>query len=170
MTSASQLHLSKTLTQDSDIQPDWVDQETQAEIAAQVASEFSDELDDSDPYGMLSFEDQVEIEFDTDDEAEVKKELAKRGGGWFDGVVDVFLKLEDEYPDQDVDLEKGKAGTPADDDAKTDAQKRDIATRAASRTQDEPLKDDEIEEPPEQIGVWGDIKWFGRVIARTVRS
>ena len=169
MTSASQLHLSKTLTQESsDVQPDWADKETQAEIAAQVASEFSDELDD-DPYGLLNFEDQVEIEFDTDDEAEVKRELAKRGGGWFDGVVDVFLKLEDEYPDPD--LEKGTAGTPADDDAtKIEISKPDIATRAASRTQDQPLQDDEIEEPPEQTGVWGDIKWFGRVIARTVRS
>lgn len=36
---------------------------------------------------------------------------------------------------------------------------------------EEVLGDGEVEAPPERSqGVWGDVMWFGRLVARTVRS
>ncbi|EXJ85237.1 hypothetical protein A1O3_05912 [Capronia epimyces CBS 606.96] len=133
--------------------PDWADDHTQAEIAAQVESDFTDELDD-DPYGLLDFEGQ----FDSEDEEDVRKEISKyRLGRWMDGIVDVFLRLED-FPDpQSSDLEAGHSPpvpVPVKDEE---------TASVASETS--------VEAPPEKPnGMWDDVAWFGRLLARTVRS
>jgi len=133
--------------------PDWADAQTQAESAAQVESDSADEFDD-DPYGLLDFEGQ----FDSEDEEDVRKEISKyRLGRWMDGIVDVFLQLED-FPDsQSPDLETGNTEQPA-------APAKDLETASL-------VSDKSVEPPPERPkGIWDDMAWFGRMVVRTVRS
>ncbi|KIX04573.1 ornithine carbamoyltransferase [Rhinocladiella mackenziei CBS 650.93] len=139
--------------------PDWADAQTQAEIAARVENDLADEFDE-DPYGILDFEGQ----FDSEDEEDVRKEISKyRLGRWMDGLVDVFLRLEDFPESLSADLEAGNAqtqmplpGAPAVKEADT-----------ASLISDNPS----VETPPEKPnGVWDDVAWFGRMIVKTVRS
>ncbi|KAK4939606.1 hypothetical protein LTR10_020106 [Elasticomyces elasticus] len=133
--------------------PDWDDVQTQAEIAAQVENEFADEFDD-DPYGVLDFDGQ----FDSDDEEDVRKEISRyRLGGWMDGVVDVFLRLEDmpDYQDEDLEARRFEVFPAPTKDAEN-----------ASTP-----SDNSVEPPPARpAGVWDDVAWFGRLLARTVRS
>jgi len=133
--------------------PDWADAGTQAEIAAQVESELADEFDD-DPYGVLDFEGH----FDSEDEEDVRKEISKyRLGRWMDGVVDVFLRLEDFPEAQGPDLELAKDEAPS-------ARAKDAETASV-------LSDHSVEPPPERpTGFWDDVAWFGRLLGRTVRS
>ena len=164
-TGLSSLQLSHIQSNDhEEVQPDWDDKETQAEIAAQVQAEMADEMDNDNPYGMLNFEDQVDIELDTEDEEEVRKALGKGRKGWFEGVVDVFLRLEEEYPDQD--LERGSETGHEDEEKEHMPSPKELRKRLL----EEKLRDEEVVEPPDQSGVWEDVKWFGRVLARTVRS
>lgn len=133
--------------------PDWADDHTQAEIAARVESDFTDELDE-DPYGLLDFEGQ----FDSEDEEDVRKEISKyRLGRWMDGIVDVFLHLEDFPEPPPPDLEAANvqpAPAPAKDDETASV-----------------VSETSVEAPPEQPnGVWDDMAWFGRLVARTLRS
>ncbi|EXJ85882.1 hypothetical protein A1O1_06251 [Capronia coronata CBS 617.96] len=133
--------------------PDWADDHTQAEIAAQIESDFTDELDE-DPYGLLDFEGQ----FDSEDEEDVRQEISKyRLGRWMDGVADVFLRLEDFPEPGRSDLEAGNAQSAP-------APAKDVETASvASETS--------VEAPPEKPnGVWDDVAWFGRLIARTLQS
>ncbi|RMZ89409.1 hypothetical protein DV736_g3365, partial [Chaetothyriales sp. CBS 134916] len=153
-----------------DIRPDWADPESQAEIAARVAAELADEIDDSDPYGMLDFEEQIDIELDSEDEREVRRELMAGHNGWFDGVIDVLLRIEDEYPDpelgQTVDQLRTRRGEGV------------VAGRVVTGQQlqgqlqkEEVLADDQVEAPPDHPqSMWDDVKWFGRLLARTVGS
>lgn len=147
--------------------PHWDDVQTQAEIAAQVESEFADEFED-DPYGVLDFEGQ----FDSEDEEEVRREISRyRLGRWMDGVVDVFLRLE-EFPDSEggtgardhnVDLEAGNGQTEVSNPEASALTKDADAASAVS--------DASIEPPPDTpTGVWDDVVWFGRLLVRTVRS
>ncbi|KAG9775161.1 hypothetical protein KCU88_g5186, partial [Aureobasidium melanogenum] len=141
--------------------PDWADDQTQAEIAAHIESEFTDELDE-DPYGLLDFEGQ----FDSEDEEDVRQEISKyRLGRWMDGIVDVFLRLEDfpesshQHPPPDLEA----AIPPAPAPAPVVSAKDEDAASVVSITSVEP--------PPEKpTGIWDDVAWFGRLIARTVRS
>lgn len=134
--------------------PDWADDHTQAEIAAHAESDLADELDD-DPYGVLDFEGQ----FDSDDEEDVRKEISSyRLGRWMDGLVDVFLRLEDFPEPQPSDLEAGKNAVAPPAPAKD-------AGAAGLQS------DDAVEPPPERPkGIWDDVAWFGRLVVRTVRS
>ncbi|KAI1616571.1 hypothetical protein EDD36DRAFT_429453 [Exophiala viscosa] len=133
--------------------PDWDDVQTQAEIAAQVENEIADEFDD-DPYGVLDFEGQ----FDSEDEEDVRREISQyRLGGWMDGVVDVFLRLEDMPDYQHEDLEA--RGSEVFPNASKDAENAST------------LSDSFMEPPPAKpSGVWEDVAWFGRLVARTIRS
>jgi len=74
-----------------------------------------------------------------------------------DGVVDVFLRLEElpEYQDDDLEARRSQVfPTPSKD-----------AENAST------LSDNSVEPPPARpTGVWDDVAWFGRLIARTVRS
>jgi len=168
---------------DSDPLPDWADARTQAEIAAQVGNDLADEFDyDGDPYGVLDFEGQFDSDEDDDnDEEEVRREILASGfhlGRWVDGLVDVFLRLED-LPDssseQNLDLEAG-AGHPSKD---TDPENIDPAQLQATSdatngdTEPTPFESDNSVEPPPvepRGGLWDDVAWFGRLVARTVRS
>ena len=153
-----------------DVVPDWADTATRAEaqIAASVSEDLQDELDDGDPYGVLDFDEHFEP-FDSDDEAEMRRELVKNRlglGKWIDGVVDVFLNLEDEFPD----LESEEV-TPRELEDGAQTFEAGAESFERERKGEEELKEGEVEAPPEQSqGVWGDVKWFGRLIVRTVRS
>lgn len=162
-------------SQPDDIMPDWVDASSRAEAAATVnaslhasssaiAADLEDDMPlspaDDDPYGVLDFSDHFEP-FDSDDEAEMRRELAKHRGalGWFDGMVDVLLRFEDQAA---ADTEDGEV---ADEEwiGRARAEKRERL--------EETLQDGEVEAPPEENrGVWGDVAWFGRMVARSVRS
>ncbi|KIY00961.1 uncharacterized protein Z520_03627 [Fonsecaea multimorphosa CBS 102226] len=153
--------------------PDWADEQTQAEIAAQMDADFADELDDTgDPYGMLDFEAQFDSD-DDEDEEELRKSISGyKLGRWMDGLVDVFLRLEDDYS---VDLEA--AAKPA-SKTQPDPAAPSNAPPPAKDPADHPAGgptvrfDDSVEPPPETRprGVWDDVAWFGRMLARTVRS
>ncbi len=153
-----------------DIVPDWADTATraEAEVAASLSSDLADELDDGDPYGVLDFDDHFEP-FDSDDEAEMRRELVKNRlglGRWIEGVVDVFLNLEDEFPD----LEGLGSEKPTPRELE-DQRKAELIVQVKREEEVEPLRDGEVEAPPEQSqGVWDDVKWFGRLVARTVSS
>jgi hypothetical protein len=154
------------------IVPDWADKETraEAEIAASLSSDLADDLDDGDPYGVLDFDDHFEP-FDSEDEAEMRRELAKsRLGRFFDGVVDVFLSFEDEIPDWESEgrSQRGSETTPRELE---DGLQGESTTKSKSNDDLEPLAAEQVEAPPERpVGVWDDVKWFGRLVARTVRS
>ena len=145
-----------------EVVPDWADSATraEAEVAASLSTEMMDELDDGDPYGVLDFDGQFD-EWDNVDENEMRRELAKnRLGRWFEGVVDVFLSLEEEFPDGE-----------SEDQARGLLEGRHDAGKQEMRVEEEPLKEGDVEALPElSQGVWGDVKWFGRLLARTVRS
>jgi len=133
-------------------------------MAAQVQNELDDGddefNDEDDPYGILDFEGQ----FDTDDEEDVRREISQyQLGRWMDGIVDVFLRLED-FPDSRTASEPG-AGTAEEAlPAATAASSKDAETASL-------VSDNAVEPPPEMPkGVWDDVAWFGRLIARTVRS
>ncbi|OAP60377.1 hypothetical protein AYL99_05379 [Fonsecaea erecta] len=149
-----------------DTGPDWADEQTQAEIAAQMDAEFSDELDDGDPYGMLDFD----AQFDSDDEEELRKSInGYRLGRWMDGLVDVFLRLEDDFSTPQVDLEAAKTKAQSDPAAASPAPP---PAKDADHPPGPTVRfDDSVEPPPERPqGVWDDVAWFGRMLARTVRS
>jgi len=147
--------------------PDWADAHTHAEIAAQVANDLAEEFEnddaDDDPYGVLDFE----AHFDSDDEEDVRQEISKyRLGGWMDGIVDAFLRLE-EFPDghdhpPDMDLETRNV-EPERPSAPLDTVPANPRTTAGP---------DNLVEPPLERpnGVWDDVVWFGRLIARTMGS
>ena len=160
----------QTAPEVEEIVPDWADTATraEAEVAASLSPELADELDDGDPYGVLDFDDHFEP-FDSEDEAEMRRELVKHRLGlwrWFEGVVDVFLNLEEEFPD----LEGGEIAEATPRELE-DQMKAGDGVQGHREEEGETLKEGEVEAPPEQSqGVWGDVKWFGRLVARTVRS
>lgn len=167
---------------DSDPLPDWADDRTQAEIAAQVGNDFAEEFDyDGDPYGVLDFEGQFDSDEDNDsDEEEVRREILASGfhlGRWVDGIVDVFLRLED-LPDssseQTLDLEAG-SGLSSKEAAPDNIDPAQLPTSDAKSGDTESTRfesDNSIEPPPveQRGGLWGDVAWFGRLVVRTVRS
>ena len=115
--------------------PDWADDQTQAELAAQYHEEFGDDLDeDGDPYGLLDFEGQ----FDSEDEDELRESIkGYRLGAWMDGLVDVFLRLEDDFPGSQVDATRARTRTAVQnasdsDAAPTAAQDAEASTGPAS--------------------------------------
>ncbi|OCT51326.1 hypothetical protein CLCR_08607 [Cladophialophora carrionii] len=158
-----------------DAPPDWADEQSRAEIAAQYhedfGDEFSDDDDDDDPYGVLDFEGQ----FDSEDEDELRRSITGyRLGAWMDGLVDVFLRLEDDFPGSQLEATKAVREKGEGKD-----QNDGLAASASSRPpKDADLQaghsvrfDDSVEPPPERPKtVWDDVAWFGRMVARTVRS
>ena len=131
--------------------------------------------DDGDPYGVLDFEGQ----FDSDDEEQVRREIFSSPdsgyplGRWMDGLVDVFLRFEDlpesPAPRHRTDLEAGEAALSSDTNLRTSSPapvKKDIVDSSGG-TSDEPVEAPPIERPG---GIWDDVAWFGRLVARTVRS
>lgn len=163
--------------------PDWADDRTQAEIAAHVENEMADEFDyDGDPYGVLDFEGQFDSDDDDDDkndEDEVRREiLASRHhlGRWIDGIVDALLRLED-VPDSasepNLDLEAANGRSLK--DSPSDTQPQQLPSPKTEHKGSELSQftpDDSVEPPPVQRegGLWDDVAWFGRLLARTVRS
>ena len=153
--------------------PEWDDDMTQAEIAAQYHTDFGDELDeDGDPYGVLDFE----ANFDSEDEDELRKSIkGYRLGAWMDGLVDVFLRLEDDFPGSQVEASAGKGR--GERERKVDIESGDPST-VVEKTEAGPASpgpsvrfDDSVEAPPERPkSVWADVAWFGRMVARTVRT
>lgn len=106
-----------------------------------------------DRYGMLDFE----ANFDSEDEDDVR-DAVKKGfglGRWVDGVVDVFLKLEEDEPEPDLE-----AGEP-----------RRKAQIVEPEREPDVVSGESIEAAPDRPrGIWEDVQWFGRVVARTIQS
>jgi hypothetical protein len=131
----------------------------------------------------------------------MRRELVRHRTGlgrWFDGVVDVFLNLEEEFPDLNVDEDaegrgvnesrgkvasdeqRGRGGMDElrelEEGGKVDQKEGEEdgngnVQRVQEENADETLREGDVEAPPEHDqGVWGDVKWFGRLLARTVRS
>jgi Protein of unknown function (DUF3984) len=156
----------------SAIEPDWADPQTQAEIAADLELELADELeddgqsysDDGDRYGALDFEGQG-IE---DDEREVQQAVRSRGfgvGQWIDGVVDVFLKMDEGDEDQpestpeQTHLEGQEAEDRGQDEKSTREERDDLES------------DDDMEPAPANPkSRWEDVSWFARLVLRTAKS
>jgi hypothetical protein len=151
-----------------DIQPQWADKETQAEYAASVPNYFETgakdegpEDDDADPYESMDFEGQFDDGSDIVDEEAVRRELSSSGlGRWFDGMVDVFLMLEEDVqePVEPRDAPEDSPNQPADGEASQALRMR--------------LDDTEFVEPPPENpqGVWDDLRWLGRLVVRTINS
>ena len=151
----------KVVEEEEDVVPDWADEKTQEEVAAQVQTELVDEFgyEDGDPYGMLDFEGQVDFEFDEEEEAEVKREFARTrrrlfGGGWIDDVVDAMVGLETV---EDVEM-----GTQLDEKPTPETSK------SVQRREEELVDESKLEVPPEEGGVWEDVKWLGRLMSKSL--
>ncbi len=144
--------------------PDWADAHTHAEMAAQITSDLAEEFDnddvDDDPYGVLDFD----AQFDSEDEEDVRKEISGyRLGSWMDGIVDAFLRLE-EFPET-------SSGGHSREDLETGNVEPAPSSVPAGSTIGTGSDENVIEPPPERPnGVWDDVVWFGRLIARTVGS
>ncbi|ETN45986.1 uncharacterized protein HMPREF1541_00168 [Cyphellophora europaea CBS 101466] len=164
------------------VEPDWADKETQAELAANEVGwdgevlreeEAEDDEEDEDPYGELNFDGHFDTESDILDEEEVRRELNKGGlGKWIEGVVDVFLMLEDDVP-EDFDAES-RQGL---EQSRTLA--GESARRGPSEDQQEDVKpawddgreEQDIEPPPQQPqGMWDDVRWLSNVVVRNLWS
>ncbi|ETI22682.1 hypothetical protein G647_06758 [Cladophialophora carrionii CBS 160.54] len=158
-----------------DAPPDWADEQSQAEIAAQYHEDFGDDFSDDDadddPYGVLDFEGQ----FDSEDEDELRRSIkGYRLGAWMDGLVDVFLRLEDDFPGSQLEATKAvrEKGEGKDQNDSPAASASSGAPKDADLQAGQSVRfDDSVEPPPERPKtVWDDVAWFGRMVARTVRS
>ena len=169
--------------------PDWADSQTQAEIAAELAAEqealelYPDEEQEGewwreDRYGTVDFDGHWDDD-EKQDEADVQRALKTRGfgiGKWVDGVVDVFLKLEDDDDDQEVELSKpdpkDEAGThEQEEDAPSSTKGPQQTQRNTAPENTDQTSDDSIEAAPEDPkSVWDDVAWFSRLVLRTARS
>lgn len=128
------------------MEPNWADAKTQAEMAAQLQEELAAEFeDDGDPYGLLNFEEQGDT---SEDEEEVRRAMRTWGvGGWLDGAVDALLLVEEGRSEE-------HSGT------------FETGIRRVSLDTDDP---EGSELPPERArGVWDDLTWFGRLVRRNV--
>lgn len=150
--------------EEDNVVPDWADEKTQEEVAAQVQTELVDEFgyEDGDPYGMLDFEGQIEFEFDEEDEAEVKREFARTrrrffGGGWINDVVDAMVGSEIV---EDVELGRQE-------DEKEDADAK-ANFKGLDRGDEEIVDESKLELPPEEGGMWADVKWLGRLMSKSL--
>lgn len=158
------------------IEPDWADPQTQAEIAADLEMELAEELEDGelysgdeDNYGALDFEGQgVE-----DEEREIKQAVQARGfglGKWVDGVVDVFLKMDDADEDE-LEVKNDRQDVEATTFPRDESKGDDLSAISNRPEMDEFASDDEMEPAPRNPkSVWEDLAWFGRLILRTAKS
>jgi hypothetical protein len=174
--------------------PDWVDSQTQAEIAAELEGEMAAELepaelydeDDEDKewwredrYEAVDFEGHWD-EDEKQDEAEIQRAVRERGfgvGRWVDGVVDAFLRLDDNDSDEERDLEVGlpeeilhSNSKQAPAELRTTREGEDGRKSSADESSGH-VSDDAIEPAPTHpTSVWEDVAWFGRLVFRTARS
>lgn len=135
--------------EETDMQPNWADARTQAELAAQLQEELGQDFDDDgDPYGMLNFEEQGSDGDSDQDEEEVRRAMSRyRLGGWMglDGAIDALLRVEEVNDNTQLDIERGV------DEVSRDG--RSIG---------------DVETPPQRAsGPWVDVTWFGRLFGRS---
>lgn len=154
---AAELELSDQIQEedeeDVNVQPNWSDAKTQAELAAQLQEELGDSYyeDDGDPYGMLNFEEQGDDDDGNsdEDEEEVRRAMSRyRLGGWMglDGAIDALLRVEEANDNSQLDIERGVE----------EMGKRDS------------VGDVEMPPPPQRDGgSWVDVSWFGRLFGRS---
>lgn len=131
------------------IEPQWSDARTQAEVAAQLQEELMDSYADydGDPYGMLDFEGQGDADT-SEDEEEVKRAMRSWGiGGWMDGAIEALLMVEqgNAEPEQKVKEEKDM---------------RRVSVRSV--TED----DSDIDDNESVQKGWGQIAWVGDFFKR----
>ena len=172
---------------------DWVDSQTQAEIAAELEADMAAELEPAelyeedgqdeewwreDRYGAMDFDGHWD-EDERQDEVEVKRAVKERGfvvGRWVDGVVDAFLKLDDNEEEPDLEV-----GVPPASEAVRKAEKGPAGSAGSEEGDERPklsaddnsghVSDDAMEPAPAYpTGVWQDVAWFSRLVFRTARS
>jgi Protein of unknown function (DUF3984) len=158
------------------IEPDWADSQTQAEIAADLEMDLAEELDDGELY---SDDDDGYDGLDSggqgiaDDEREIEQAVQARGfriGRWVDGVIDVFLKM-DEADDDELEVKLESADHEAITVSEEGDQKTEHAEQSSKQAVDDTGSDDDMEPAPQNPkSVWEDLAWFGRLILRTARS
>jgi hypothetical protein len=190
--------LSRLITTESHGQgysgPDWVDSQTQAEIAAELEGEMTAELepaelydeDDQDKewwredrYEAVDFEGHWD-EDEKQDEAEIQRAVRERGfgvGRWVDGVVDALLRLDDNDSEEERDLEVGipeaiphnnSEQAPAESHTTRDGKDGPKSSPDESSGH---VSDDAMEPAPAHpTSVWEDVAWFSRLVFRTARS
>ena len=160
----------------AEFEPDWVDSQTQAEIAADLEMELAGELedeelysDDGDRFDSLDFEGQGA----DDEEKEIQQALRTRGfglGKWVDGVVDVFLKMDDADEDE-LDAKQDRLdyeGVAFPEEGNKDS---DLPRQPSTEDMDDVVSDDDMEPAPQNSKtVWEDLVWFGRLVLRTAKS
>lgn len=159
-----------------EIEPDWADSQTQAEIAADLEMELAGELedeelysDDGDRFDTLDFGGQGA----DDEEKEIQQAVRKRGfglGRWVDGVVDVILKMDDADEDE---LEAKQDRLHQEGVTLPEQGEKDGGSPGQLSTEDmdDVVSDDGMEPPPQNPKtVWEDLAWFGRLVLRTAKS
>ena len=173
--------------------PDWVDSQTQAEIAAELEADLAAELEPAelydedgneeewwreDRYGTVDFDGHWD-EDERQDEADLKRAVREGGfrvGRWVDGVVDAFLNLDDN--EEEPDLEVG--APPVSEDvshsqgplaASVGPDQRDEQPKSSTGESAGHVSDTAMEPAPTHpASVWEDLAWFGRLVLRTARS
>ena len=162
---------------EDEVRPDWADKDTLAEVEAEEVEWDRDVLrdegldGDDDPYGELNFDGHFDTGSDIVDEEEVRRELSRGGlGRWIDGVVDVFLMLEEEGGDEfDADRREGLER---------------LSRLAQSVRQEEAVREPErpawaedagdVDAPPpppeHPQGVLDDVRWLAGLLARNLWS
>jgi len=158
------------------IEPDWADSQTQAEIAADLERDLAEELEDGELY---SDDDDGYDRLDSggqgiaDDEREIEQAVQARGfriGKWVDGVIDVFLKM-DEADDDELEVKPESANHEAITVSKEGSKTTDHAEQSGRQAMNDMGSDDDMEPAPQNPkSVWEDLAWFGRLILRTARS
>ena len=190
--------ISRLITTDSHGQaysgPDWVDSQTQAEIAAELEADLAAELEPAelydedgheeeewwreDRYGAVDFDGHWD-EDERQDEADLKRTVREGGfrvGRWVDGVVDAFLKLDDneEEPDLEVGTLPLSEGVSHGQEVLAASVGPDQGEEQPKSSTDESaghISDNAMEPAPAHpASVWEDVAWFSRLVLRTARS
>lgn len=157
-------------------EPATIEEEEDGNEAFYDLPDEDDELDDDDPYGQLNLAEHFDNGSDIVDEEEVRRELREHSrqsgvlGRWFDGVVDVFMMLEEEDGQDNAGgegarrLAEVERGFRDGQEAGKSEEKENVAWFDGQSEEQQ-----DVEPPPEgQQGVWGDVKWLGRLVARSI--
>ena len=157
-------------TDPAPMQPDWADSQTQAEIAASLEREFSQELDD-DGLGLVLDDDGNHHDYDLgNEEREIQAAVHARGfrlGRWMDGLVDVFLQIDDGEAEAAQEEECGLDDAPP----ASEEEPQEASDVAESPREGEILSEDDMEPAPQNPkSMWEDMAWFGRLVLRTAMS
>lgn len=163
---------------EDEVKPNWADKETQAEVEEEEVGWDRDVLRDEgldvddDPYGELNFDGHFDTGSDIVDEEEIRRELSRGGlGRWIDGVVDVFLMLEEDGSD-DFDADRREGLERLRVLAESVRQEGAVGEAEATPAWDDERADVDVPPPPpdQPQGVLNDVRWLAGLLARNLWS